>query len=156
MKAAKLFGPRDARIVDVEQPSPGPGHILVRVKAVAICPSDLRLWEDGHAGGTYPDHPYTQGHEFSGEIAQLGEGVDGPPLGTPVAVTPLWTCGVCDLCREGQSNVCRSIVFPSFPQADGALQEYMVVPAWSVEPLPEGVGFVEAALLSHSRPRSTP
>lgn len=147
MKAAKLFGPKDTRVVEVEKPTPGPGEILVAVKAVSICPSDLRLWEDGHAGGTWPDHPYTQGHEFSGEIAELGPGVDGPAVGTPVAVTPLWACGKCDMCLEGLSNICRNIVFPSFPQTDGAMCEYMNVPAWSVEPVPEGVTFSEAALM---------
>ena len=147
MKAAKLFGPRDTRVVEVERPEPGPGEILLRVKAIAICPSDSRLWEDGHASGTYPDHPYTQGHEFSGEVAELGQGVAGPPVGTPVAVTPLWTCGECDLCRDGMTNVCRNIVFPSFPQANGVMAEFMVTPAWAVEPLPDGVGFVEGALV---------
>ena len=133
--------------MEVPRPSPGPGQILIRVKAVAICPSDLRLWEDGHAGGTYPDHPFTQGHEFSGVVEELGPEVSGPPPGTPVAVTPLWPCGTCDLCREGLDNICRNIVFPSFPQTDGAMAEFIVVPAWAVEPLPEGVGFIEGAMI---------
>jgi L-iditol 2-dehydrogenase len=147
MKAAKLFGPKDTRVVEVERPTPGPGEILVAVKAVSICPSDLRLWEDGHAGGTWPDHPFTQGHEFSGAVAELGPGVEGPPPATPVAVTPLWACGKCDMCLEGLSNICRKMVFPSFPQADGSMCEYMAVPAWSVEPLPPGISFSEAALM---------
>ncbi len=147
MRAAKLFGPRDTRIVEVERPEPGPGEILVRVKAVAICPSDLRLWEDGHAGGTYPDHPFTQGHEFAGLVEALGPEVDGPPPGTAVAVTPLWACGVCDLCREGLDHICRQIVFPSFPPADGAMAEFMAVPGWAVEPLPAATDFVGGALV---------
>ncbi len=147
MLAAKLFGPRDTRVVEVDRPEPGEGEILVRVKAVAICPSDLRLWEDGHAGGTYPDHPFTQGHEFSGVVEQLGPGVDGPEPGTPVAVTPLWPCFSCDMCRLGYTNICRNITFPSFPQTDGAMAEFIAVPAWAVEPIPEGLDFVHAALL---------
>ncbi len=147
MKAAKLFGPKETRVVEVPRPEPGPGQILVRVKAVAICPSDLRLWEDGHAGGTYPDHPFTQGHEFSGIVERLGPDVDGPPPGTPVAVTPLWPCGQCDLCREGLDNICRNIIFPSFPQTDGAMAEFIAVPAWAVEPLPEGVDFIRGAMI---------
>jgi L-iditol 2-dehydrogenase len=147
MKAARLFAAKDTRVVEEERPRPGPGQVLVAVKAVAICPSDLRLWEDGHAGGTYPDHPYVQGHEFSGVVAEVGADVDGPVPGTPVAVTPLWACGTCDLCREGLSHICRKITFPSFPQADGAMAEYFVSPAWAVEPLPPGVSFVEGALM---------
>jgi L-iditol 2-dehydrogenase len=147
MKAAKLVAARDLRVMEVERPRPGPGQVLLRVRAVAICPSDLRLWEDGHAGGTYPDHPFTPGHEFSGVVAELGPEVDGPPPGTAVAVTPLWPCRQCDLCREGLSNICRNIVFPSFPQTDGAMAEYMVAPAWAVEPLPAGTSWIAAAMV---------
>jgi L-iditol 2-dehydrogenase len=147
MRAAKLFGARDLRVVEMERPEAGPGEILLRIKAVAICPSDVRLWEDGHAGGTYPDHPFIQGHEFSAVVETLGEGVQGPAPGTPVAVTPLWSCGECELCREGQSNICSKIVFPSFPQADGAMAEFMVVPGWCVEPLPSSTSFAAGALI---------
>lgn len=147
MKAAKLFAPEDTRVVEVPRPTPGAGELLVRIKAVAICPSDVRLWQDGHAAGVRPDHPYTQGHEFSGVVEELGPGAEGPAPGTPVAVTPLWSCGVCDLCHEGLNHICRDIIFPSFPQADGAMAEYMAVPAWAVEPLPEGTSFVEGALI---------
>ncbi|MCX7599382.1 MAG: alcohol dehydrogenase catalytic domain-containing protein [Armatimonadetes bacterium] len=147
MKAARLFGAKDTRVVEEERPRPGPGQMLLKVKAVAICPSDVRLWEDGHAGGTYPDHPFVQGHEFSGLVEELGPGVDGPPPGTPVAVTPLWPCGKCDLCLDGMDNICRNMPFPSFPQADGAMAEYFAVPASAVAPMPEGMDFIQAALL---------
>lgn len=147
MRAAKLFAPEDTRVVEVPRPTPGAGELLVRIKAVAICPSDVRLWQDGHAAGVHPDHPYTQGHEFSGVVEELGSGVAGPAPGTPVAVTPLWSCEACDLCREGLNHICRDIVFPSFPQTDGAMAEYMAVPAWAAEPLPEGTSFVEGALI---------
>lgn len=147
MKAARLFGAKDTRVVEEERPTPGPGQILLRVKAVAICPSDVRLWEDGHAGGTYPDHPFVQGHEFSGVVEELGPGVDGPAPGTPVVVTPLWPCGECDLCREGMDNICRNMPFPSFPQADGAMAEYFVVPTGAVAPMPAGLDFIQAALI---------
>lgn len=114
---------------------------------MAICPSDVRLWEDGHAGGTYPDHPFVQGHEFSGVVEELGPGVDGPPPGTPVVATPLWPCGQCDLCREGLDNICRNMAFPSFPQTDGAMAEYFAVPASAVVPMPDGLDFIRAALI---------
>lgn len=119
----------------------------MRVRAVAICPSDLRLYKEGHASGVVPDHPMIQGHEFSGEVAALGEGVDGPPVGTRVAVEPSWHCGECDLCRSGHENLCRNIVFPSFPQRDGALAEYIACPAFAVRALPDEASFVEGALI---------
>lgn len=147
MKAARLHAAGEVRIDEVPTPEAGPGEVLVRVRAVAICPSDLRLYQDGHASGVVPDHPMILGHEFSGEIAALGEGVAGPPLGTRVAVEPSWHCGECDLCRSGHENLCRHIVFPSFPQRDGALAEYIACPAFSVRELPAGASFAEGALI---------
>ncbi|MGC9317053.1 MAG: zinc-dependent alcohol dehydrogenase [Armatimonadota bacterium] len=146
MRAARLHAAKDMRIDEVPTPEAGPDEVLVRVRAVAICPSDLRLYHDGHASGVVPDHPMIQGHEFSGEIAALGEGVEGPPVGTRVAVEPSWHCGECDVCRAGHENLCRNIVFPSFPQRDGALAEYIACPAFSVQPLPDSVSDIEGAL----------
>ncbi len=147
MRAARLHAARDVRIDEVPTPEPGPGEVLVRVRAVAICPSDLRLYQDGHASGVVPDHPMIQGHEFSGEVAAAGAGVDGPPVGTPVAVEPSWHCGTCDQCRAGHENLCRNIVFPSFPQRDGALAEYIACPAFAVRALPPSVDFTAGALI---------
>lgn len=147
VRAARLHAARDVRIDQVPTPEPGAGEVLVRVRAVAICPSDLRLYQDGHASGVVPDHPMIQGHEFSGEIAALGEGVGGPAVGTPVAVEPSWHCGECDVCRRGHTNLCRNIVFPSFPQRDGALAEYIACPAFSVCPLPDAVSYTVGALI---------
>lgn len=119
----------------------------MRVRAVSICPSDWRLYADGHASGVVPDHPMIQGHEFSGEVAALGAGVTDLPVGTPVAVEPTWACGECDLCHEGLPNLCRHVVFPSFPQRDGALAEYIACPANAVQPLPPGTSFAVGALI---------
>ncbi len=147
MRAARLHAARDVRIDEIATPEAGPGEVLVRVRAVAICPSDLRLYQDGHASGVVPDHPMIQGHEFSGEVAALGEGVEGPPVGTRVAIEPSWHCGKCDLCRAGYQNLCRNVIFPSFPQRDGALAEYIACPDFSVGVLPDSVGFIEGALI---------
>ena len=148
MKAARLVSPRTITIFDEPAPQAGPGEVLVRVEVVALCPSDLGLFVEGHSSGVQPDHPMIQGHEFSGVIAQLGEGV-GPELqvGMRVAVEPSWPCGECDLCRRGLVNLCRNIIFPSFPQQDGALREYIACPATAVCPVPDSVGPVEAALI---------
>lgn len=147
MKAARLHAPHDVRIEEVPTPEAGPGEVLVRVRAVSICPSDWRLYEDGHASGVVPDHPMIQGHEFSGDVAALGEGVSRPSVGTPVAVEPSWHCGECDVCRAGLTNLCRHIVFPSFPQRDGALAEYIACPAHAVHPLPSGTSYTVGALI---------
>ncbi|MCX7598468.1 MAG: alcohol dehydrogenase catalytic domain-containing protein [Armatimonadetes bacterium] len=146
MKAARLHGRHDVRIEEVPTPAPGPGEVLVRVRACAICPSDWRLYEDGHAGGVALKQPIIQGHEFAGDIVAHGEGVDSPPIGARVAVEPSWHCGQCDSCQRGLTHLCRNQVFPSFPHRDGALAEYIACPAYACCVLPEGVSYVQGAL----------
>jgi len=147
VRAARLHAPRDVRLEDVPTPSLAPGEVLVRVRAVAICASDCRMYWDGHAGGVIPDHPMVQGHEFSGDVVEVGEGVTDPRVGSRVAVEPSWSCGSCDMCRRGLPNLCRHIVFPSFPQRDGALAEYIACPAHATYPLPDSVSYIEGALI---------
>jgi L-iditol 2-dehydrogenase len=147
VRAARLHGIHDVCIDEVPTPEPGAGEVLLRVAAVAVCPSDWRLYEDGHAGGVVPDHPMIQGHEFAGEVVRLGLGVENPVVGTRVAVEPSWHCGKCDSCLKGLTNLCRNQVFPSFPPHDGALAEYIAVPAYATCALPESVPYVEGALM---------
>ncbi|MGQ9733140.1 MAG: zinc-dependent alcohol dehydrogenase [Candidatus Zipacnadales bacterium] len=146
LKAARLHGPLDVRIEEVPVPEPAPGEVLLRVRAVAICASDCRMYWDGHAGGVIPEVPISQGHEFAGDVVALGEGVRHPAIGTRVAVDPSWHCGKCDMCRRGYTNICRHIVFPSFPPRDGALAEYIACPAHATYPLPDSVSYIAGAL----------
>ncbi len=166
MRAARIFGKRDVRVVDSPDPEPQPDEILLRVEAVAICPGDLRVYEDFETGGVVPGEPIIAGHEFSGVIERLGSDVHGLETGQRVAVEPSWHCGPsagpglpggppraqsrgsqCDVCRAGHENICRNIVFPSFPPRDGAMAELIRCPAFSAHPIPDSMGFVEAALV---------
>ncbi len=146
MRAARFHAARDVRLEDVPVPEPGAGEALVRVRAVSICPSDWRMYVDGHAGGVVPDRPIIQGHEFAGDVAALGPGTAGPRVGARVAVEPSWSCGSCDMCRNGKGNICRSVRFPSFPPVDGALAEYIACPAHALCELPAGVSYEAGAL----------
>ena len=146
MKCARCFGPEDIRIVDSPDPRPEAQEVLVAVRAVSICPSDHHIYREGHSSGVVPDHPMILGHEFSGVVAALGSGPTGPAVGTRVAVEPAWHCGECDLCKRGLTNICRNVIFPSYPNRDGALAEYIACPAHAVYTMPENVGFIEAAL----------
>jgi len=146
LKCARCFAPEDIRIVDSPDPRPEDDEVLVAVRAVSICPSDHHIYRDGHSSGVVPDHPMILGHEFSGVVAALGARASGPAVGTRVAVEPAWHCGECDLCKRGLTNICRHVVFPSYPNRDGALAEYIACPAHAVYTIPENVGFVEAAL----------
>ena len=146
MKCARLFAPLDVRIVESETPSPGPGEVLLRVRACAICASDLHMYEEGHSSGVYPSGPIVLGHEFAGEVAALGEGVSRWSVGQRVACEPTWHCGHCDMCQRSLTNLCRNVIFPSYPDRDGALAEYIACPEHSLALLPDTVDFITGAL----------
>ena len=106
MKAAVLFGEGDMRLVDdYAVPQPGPGEILIKVEACAICGTDPKILAQG-----WPGHPpygeFIFGHEYAGSVVDLGPGVTEFALGDRVAVEPHKGCGVCDNCRDGLYNTC--------------------------------------------------
>jgi len=106
-------------------PAPGPGEVLVEVRASGLCVSDLHI-QDGNIGTVRL--PYTPGHEMAGIIAQVGEGVTSVKIGDHVVSAIDITCGNCRYCLSGRSNLCRNLVRVGF-ERDGAHQEYCVIPA---------------------------
>jgi len=146
MRAARIHAPGDIRHELAPDPVAAPGHVVVRVRAVSVCPSDWRLFADGHTAGALPRGPIIPGHEFAGDVIALGEGVSAFRPGDRVAVDPTWPCGECDMCREGQVHICRRIVFASFPPQDGAMAEMIACPAPRMQGIPPGVAYEEAAL----------
>jgi L-iditol 2-dehydrogenase len=137
VRAARLHGPRDLRLHDEPRPRPGPGEVLVRVEAVGVCGSDLHWYEEGGIGGARLTRPVVPGHEFAGTTED----------GRRVAVDPAIPCEVCDLCREGHPNLCRSIRFAGQGEDDGALREWMAWPERCLFPLPDDVPAAHGALL---------
>ncbi|MFQ5830118.1 MAG: zinc-binding dehydrogenase [Candidatus Methylomirabilia bacterium] len=102
MNAAVLYGPRDLRIEPAADPVPAAGEVLVRVRAAGLCGTDYRIW----SGDRPVQYPIIMGHEFVGEVAAVGQGVDRVGPGDRVAVEPNYSCGTCVLCREGNRNLC--------------------------------------------------
>jgi L-iditol 2-dehydrogenase len=147
MKAALLYGPGDFRIDEIPVPEPGPGQVLLQVLSVGVCGSGVHYFLDGGIGDDKVEEPFVIGHEFSARVAGLGPGVDGPPVGTRVAVEPAISCGKCEFCLEGHPNLCENILFCSTPPTQGALQQYMVHPAELCFPLPDSVTDVQGAML---------
>ena len=147
MKAMRLYAPRDLRLDGVPEPEPGPGEVLVRIRAVGVCGSDVHYYVDGHIGDTWAPYPFVLGHECAGEIAALGPGVEGPPSGTRVAVDPAIPCGECEVCLEGNPNCCPDVGFLSTPPVPGALSEWIVHPAHLCVPLPDALDFADGAML---------
>ena len=147
MKAMRLYAPRDMRLEEVPAPEPGPGEVLVRMRAVGVCGSDVHYYLDGRIGGTVAPSPFVLGHECAGEVIALGPGVEGPPVGTRVAVDPAMPCGHCEVCLEGNSNCCPDVRFPSTPPVQGALSELYAHPAHLCVPLPGALDFADGAML---------
>jgi L-iditol 2-dehydrogenase len=143
----RLYGPRDMRMAEVPDPTPGPGEALVRVRAVGVCGSDVHYYLDGHIGDAVATFPFTMGHEFAGEIAALGPGTEGPPVGTRVAVDPAIACGKCETCLDGNPNCCPNVRFPGSAPIQGTLSEYYAHPAELCVPLPDALDFADGALL---------
>ncbi len=145
MRAAVLEGPGRPLVVrDWPEPVPGPGEVLVRVHACAVCRTDLHV-----ADGELPDPklPLVLGHQVAGVVAAVGEGVEGLREGHRVGVPWLgWTCGQCPYCRKGLENLCRQARFTGYHR-DGGFAEYTVADARYTFRLPEGYDSVHAAPL---------
>jgi len=155
MKAARLTGIRQVRIDEVADPGPvGAGEVLLRVEVVGVCGSDMHYFRTGRIGSQVVTYPFTVGHECAGTVlavgpAAEGHGSSGPVLsvGDRVAVDPLIACEQCDQCLVGREHTCRRQRFLGCPgQAEGALSEFLVMPARCCFPVPEAMTFVQATL----------
>ena len=140
---AKLVRPREIILEEVERPKPRPGEVLIKVKYCGICGSDIHAYHGVHP---FIKPPIVLGHEFSGTIEELGEGVEGLKVGQRVVVEPLLTCGKCLNCRLGHYNRCV-VMKVIGAQTDGAFSEYLTVPAHRVMSLPDEVSFKHGALV---------
>ena len=104
MKAIQFYGKNDYALTDVAKPEIGDGELLLKVKAAAICGSDLRMIQNGYQGVT-KETPRIYGHEISGIIEQAGKAVIGYEPGMTVAIAPNMGCGTCDACVSPSSSV---------------------------------------------------
>ena len=129
---------------EISTPRPGPGQLLIRVHACAVCRTDLHI-VDGEL--TQPKLPLITGHEVVGTIAELGSGVDRYRIGARVGVPWLgWTCGICSFCQNGQENLCDDAKFTGYT-LDGGYAEYMVADERFCFPIPDAYSDAEAAPL---------
>jgi L-iditol 2-dehydrogenase len=151
MEALRYHGDKGLKLEDLPAPTPGPGEILIEVQTVGICRTDIEIVEGSHPfyvdGG--PEQPFTPGHEWSGIVRELGEGVAGPPPGTLVTGETGIGCGWCDLCRIGQHNACPNRVETGIFGRDGAMRELHLHPALLTYPCtslaPDEAALVEPA-----------
>jgi threonine 3-dehydrogenase len=134
MKAVQLTAPKAAafEIIDAEQPRPGHGEVLIRVLAAAICGTDRHIYDWAESIRDMITPPLIPGHEFCGEVAELGPGV--PPtlvVGDYVSAEMHLVCGVCLQCHTGNGHVCSETRIVGI-HCDGAFAEYVKVPASNV------------------------
>lgn len=131
-------------MAEIDHPAPGPGEVLIAVRAVGICGSDIH----GYAGTSGRRTPgMVMGHEFAGVVAAHGPGVSSPPLGTRVAVNPLLTCGECLDCRAGHEQLCRTRrTIGVNTGTNGAFSEYVTAPAHNAIPLAAEISFAEGTM----------
>jgi (R,R)-butanediol dehydrogenase/meso-butanediol dehydrogenase/diacetyl reductase len=149
MLGAVWYGPRDLRVEEVPEPTPGPGEIVLAVARNGICGSDLHTYVGSDTGGGSMHVPgVILGHEFAGTVTDLGDGVDDLPIGTAVAVAPIEYCGSCWSCRHGHPNTCRSAaLYGGYRRPlHGGLTARVAVSRRSAFVIPAGLGVIEAAL----------
>jgi propanol-preferring alcohol dehydrogenase len=145
MRAMVLEAQRSPlRLREVPIPEPGPGQVLVKVHACAVCRTDLHVI-DGDLPN--PKLPLIPGHEIVGSVAKLGEGVERFTIGDRVGIPWLgWTCGTCRYCQSGRENLCDRARFTGY-HIDGGYADYTVADARYCFPIPPGFPDVQAAPL---------
>lgn len=142
MKAYVLHGVNDIRFEEAEKPVAKDKEVIVAVKAVGICGSDIpRIYQTGaHV------HPLIPGHEFAGQVVEIGSAVDKKWQDKAVGVFPLIPCGKCVPCQHKQYEMCRHYNYLG-SRCDGGFAEYVAVPERNLIELPEEVAYEQAAML---------
>ena len=154
MRAAVIYNPRDIRIQEIPIPSPKADEVQIRIHACGVCGTDHSLF----VGGFPANFPVIIGHEFSGEVTAVGEGVKTLKIGDRVTVDPNRVCHRCEYCRMGKEHLCQNLSSMGV-HIDGADAEYCVMLESNVYKLPDygqlrAGCLYRAACLRHSRTRN--
>lgn len=142
-RVAQITAPGTVSFFTREVPPPAPGEVVVKVRASAICGSDLHLFRGLHPAVALPS---TIGHEFSGDVVETGEEVTRVRPGDRVTVEPAITCGTCQACLQGRYSHCERITF-TYRVGQGSMSDYVTVDQNRVYHLPPHLDYHSAALL---------
>lgn len=150
MRALVCHAPLDLRLDALDPGLPGPGELGVRVAYGGICGSDLHYFQHGGFGTVRIREPLVLGHEVSGVVDALGEGVSGFHVGQRVAISPSRPCGQCRYCQQGLHNHCLDMRFYGsamrFPHVQGAFRERLVIQAAQAHAIADRLPLAQAAL----------
>jgi len=140
MKAlAKLTRAPGLALTDVKKPEVGHNDVMIRIRKTAICGTDIHIWKwDDWAQKTIPV-PMQVGHEYVGEVVEMGQEVRGFKIGDRVSGEGHITCGFCRNCRAGRRHLCRNTVGVGVNR-EGAFAEYLVIPAFNAFRIPDDIG----------------
>jgi L-iditol 2-dehydrogenase len=146
MWASVLESARQVVLKTVPTPQIGPDQVLVQIKAVGVCGSDVHYYLDGRIGDFVVERPMILGHEAAGVIAQVGANVPADRLGQRVSIEPQHICRRCQQCKAGRYNLCEKIEFYATPPINGAFADYAPIDADFAHPIPDSLSFEAAAL----------
>jgi len=143
MRTAVLQAPRKLEVIERRKPEAGPGEAVVRTAATAVCHTDLSIYTGEHPGVRYP---VVMGHESTGVIDSLGEGVSRLTSGQHVLINPIIACGQCDQCARGAGNLCRNAgLFGR--EVEGSLSQYVKLSSRYLYALPPRLPLDAATLI---------
>ena len=144
MKAAVFYGKNDLKIEDIPKPRAKKGEVLVKVHACGICGTDAHIF-CGDEGAAKTPAGTVLGHEFAGEIVEIGDGVSGFSIGEKVSVDPNKLCGGCEYCKRGIGHFCTDMTGIG-TTVNGGFAEYCAVPATQAQKVMPSVSFEQAAM----------
>ncbi|MDO5968728.1 alcohol dehydrogenase catalytic domain-containing protein [Flavivirga aquimarina] len=151
MKSFLLYGKEDVRFCEIPYPDADYNEVVVKVKSVGICGSDIHYYKDGKIGDFIPKAPFALGHELSGIIDKESPLYPQLKKGTRVSINPSRPCKTCIHCKAEKYNLCPSMKYIGsasvFPHLNGGFSEYIKIPAENCMPLDDFIGFEMAALL---------
>jgi L-iditol 2-dehydrogenase len=147
MRASVLTRPQTIELQERPVPKPGADEVLVRVRSVGVCGSDVHYYKHGRIGSMVVNGPLVLGHEVGGTIAAVGDAVDLTRVGQRVALEPQRPCRRCRQCKTGHLNLCPNMEFFATPPVDGAFCDYVTLPADFAHPVPDSLSDAAVGLL---------
>ena len=146
-RAAVMHGTHDVRLEDVPVPEPGKDEVLVEIRAVGVCGSDVHYYEEGRIGSFVVEKPLILGQESMGTVVALGDNATKHEIGDRVTLEPGVPDGTCRECRAGRYNLCPNVRFFATPPIDGAFTNYVSINEDFAFSLPDGLSDNAGALM---------